>query len=87
MLVLAGEKWNAVRVKKPSFKSQSAELMTDNAIRGRDLSHLVDRDLTQVASSWLAPATATLDDKGAKGACVPRVACVLYGCECEHKMN
>ena len=68
-LILGSKDWNSVRVTKLSFKSESAELMTDNAIRGRDLSHLVDRDLTHVASTWLDPTTATENDQGSNGTC------------------
>lgn len=78
--ILGGKDWNSVQVKKLSFQSESAELMTDNAIRGRDLSHLVDRDLTQVASSWLTPETATLDDKSSNGACGATCR-VVYACQ------
>jgi hypothetical protein len=51
------------------FRLQLAtdELLTDGSIRGRDLGHLVDRDLTGVSDSWLDSSTHASFDSGLGG--------------------
>ena len=59
-LILASKDWASIKAKKLSLKrDNAAELQTDGAIRGRDLSHLEGRDLKSVANEWLDPETSS----------------------------
>lgn len=66
-IVIPGSNWSSISVKELKLKSdKSHELDTDGAIRKRDMTHLIDRDLQSAGNAWLdAGTSATLD--GSKG--------------------